>query len=66
MTPFREIDQNVNFWAKKGIFGTKLDRNGPNGIFPAKSKNVTFLALGSPNFVPNFRKFLLMDSEISE
>ena len=45
------------FWAKKGIFGPKLAHNGPNKIFRAKSKNVTS-TLGSPNFVPNFRKFL--------
>ena len=58
MTRFREIGQNVRFWAKKGIFGPKLAQNGPNGIFRAKSENVTFFALGSLNFVPNLRKFL--------
>ena len=58
MTRFREIGQNVHFWAKKGIFGPKFDQNGPNGIFRAKSENVTSVALRSPNFVPNFRKFL--------
>ena len=57
-TRFPEICQNVHFWAKKGIFEPKLAQNGPNGIFRAKSKNVTSVALGSPNFVPNFRKFL--------
>ena len=46
------------FWAKKGIFEPKLAQNGPYGIFRAKSENVTSVALGSPNFVPNFRKFL--------
>ena len=58
MTRFREIGRNVHFWAKKGIFGPTLAQNGPNGIFRAKSENVTSVALGSPNFVPNFRKFL--------
>ena len=58
MTRFQEIGQNVHFWAKKGIFGPKLAQNGQNGIFQSKSKNVTSVALGSPNFVPNFRKFL--------
>ena len=61
MTLFREIGRNVNFWAKKGIFGPKLAQNGPNGpngIFWAKSENVTSITLGSPNFVPKFRKFL--------
>ena len=43
MTRFREIGQNVHFWAKKGIFGPKLAQNGPNVIFPAKSENVTDL-----------------------
>ena len=50
--------QNVHFWAKKGIFGPKLAENGPNRIVWAKSENVTSVTLGSPNFVPNFRKFL--------
>ena len=58
MTYFREIGQNVHFWDKKGIFGPKLAQNGPNGILRAKSENVTSVALGSPNFVPNFIKFL--------
>ena len=58
MTRFRESGRNVHFWAKKGIFGPKLAQNGPYGIFRAKFKNVTSVALGSPNFVPNFRKFL--------
>ena len=58
MTLFREIGQNVNFWAKKDILGPKLAQNGPNRIFRAKSKNVTSVALGSPNFVPKMRKFL--------
>ena len=58
MTRFREIGQKVHFWAKKGIFGPKLAQKGRNGIFRAKSENVTSVALGSPNFVPNFRKFL--------
>ena len=58
MTHFQEIGRNVNFWAKKGIFGPKLAQNGQNGIFRAKSENVTSVALGIPNFVPNFRKFL--------
>ena len=56
MTRFQEISRNVHFGAKKGIFGPKLAQNGPNGIFRAKS--VFSVALGSPNFVPNFRKFL--------
>ena len=46
MTRFREIGRNFNFWAKKGIFGPKLAQNGPNGIFWAKSENVTSVALG--------------------
>ena len=50
MTRFREIGRNVYFWAKKGIFGPKL---GQNGIFWAKSENVTSVPLESPNFVPN-------------
>ena len=58
ITRFREIGQKVHFWAKKGIFGPKLAQNGQNRIFRAKSENVTSVALGSPNFVPNFRKFL--------
>ena len=59
MTCFREIGRNVHFWAKKGIFFLpKLAKNGPNGIFREKFENVTSVALGSPNFVPNFRKFL--------
>ena len=58
MTRFREIGRNVHFWAKKGIFGPKLAKNGPNRIFRSKSENVTSVTLGSPNFVPNFRKFL--------
>ena len=58
MTRFQEIGQNVLFWAKKGIFEPKLAQNGPNGVFWAKSENVTSVALGSSNFVPNFRKFL--------
>ena len=41
MTRFREIDRNVHFAAKKGIFGPKLAQNGPNRIFRAKSENVT-------------------------
>ena len=57
-TRFLEIGQKVHFWAKKGIFGPKLAQKGQNGIFRGKSKNVTSVALGSPNFVPNFRKFL--------
>ncbi len=56
MTSFRENGRNVHFWAKKAIFGPKKGQNGPNGIFRAKSENVTSVALGSPNFVPNFRK----------
>ena len=66
MTRFREIGRNVHFWVKIGIFGPKLAQNGPNGIFREKFENVTSVALGSPNFVPNFRKFLRADSEISE
>ena len=58
MKRFREIGQNVHFWAKNGIFGPKLAQNGPDRIFWAKFENVTSVALGSPNFVPNFRKFL--------
>ena len=34
MTRFREIGQNVRFWAKKGISGPKLAQNGPNGPNP--------------------------------
>ena len=58
MTRIREIGRNVHFQAKKGIFGPKLAQNGQNRIFWAKSENVTSVALGSPNFVPNFGKFL--------
>ena len=47
-----------SFWAKNGIFGPILAQNGPNEIFRAKSENVISVALGSPNFMPNFRKFL--------
>ena len=57
MTRFREIGQNVHFWAKKGIFAPKLAENGPNWIFLAKSENVTSVALGSPNFVPKIKNF---------
>ena len=48
MTCFRENGRNVPFWAKKAIFGPKKGQNGPNGIFRAKSENVTSVALGSP------------------
>ena len=58
MTSFEEIGQKVHFWAKKGIFGPKLAQKGQNGIFRAKSENVTFVALGSPNFVPKIRTIL--------
>ena len=55
---FQEIGRNVHLWAKKGTFGPKLSQNWQSRIFQAKSENVTSVALGSPNFVPNFRKFL--------
>ena len=58
MTRFREIGRIVHFWAIKAIFEPELAQNGPNRIFRAKSENVTSVTLGSPNFVPNFRKFL--------
>ena len=58
MTSFRENGRNVHFWAKKAIFGPKKGQNGPNRIFRAKFENVTSVALGSPNFAPNVRKFL--------
>ena len=38
MTRLREIGRNVNFWAKKGIFGPKLAKNGPNEIFGQNPK----------------------------
>ena len=57
MTRFWEIGRNIDFWPK-------IDQKQPNRIFRVKSENVS-VALGSPNFVPNFRKFLLTDSEIS-
>ena len=40
------------------IFGQKWPffyQNGPNGIFRAKSENVTSVALGSPKFVPKIK-----------
>ena len=58
ITRFRKIGQTVHFWAKKGIFGPKLAPNGQSGLSRGKSENVTSVAIGSPNFVPNFRKFL--------
>ena len=61
-----DISSKEQFYLKEGIFGPKLAQNGPNVIFRTKSKNVTSVALESPNFVPNFRKFLKTDSEISE
>ena len=38
MTRFREIGQNVHFWAKKGIFGPKLAQKEPNGFFRQNPK----------------------------
>ena len=56
MTRFQELGRNVHFWAKKGIFGLKLAQNGPNGVFRAKSENVTSGALGGLNFGVKFQK----------
>ena len=43
------------------VFLTKTGQNGQNGIFRAKSENVTSVALGSPNFVPKIRTILWTD-----
>ena len=65
MNGFRKISQNVDFWPKMAIFWPKTGQKWPNGIFRAKSENVTSVALGNPNFVPKIRKFLWTDFEIS-
>ena len=57
MTSFRENSRNVHFWAEKANFGPKGPKRAKRD-FRAKSENATTVALGSPNFVPNFRKFL--------
>ena len=46
---FEKLAKMSIFGLKRAFFGPKLAKNGPNGIFRAKSKNVTFVALGSPN-----------------
>ena len=58
MTRFREIGQNVNFGLKRAFLDLNWPKTSQTGIFWAKSENVTSVALGRPNFVPNFRKFL--------
>ena len=62
---FEKLAEALIF-GQKWPFLTKIGQKRPNGIFRAKSENVTSVALGSPNFVPNLRKFLWTDSEISE
>ena len=46
MTRFREIGRNVHFWAKKGIFGTKLAQkrplHGPNFVISEFSQHIEY------------------------
>ena len=61
----RSYDSFPRNWQKMSIFGPRLAQNGPNGIFRAKSENVTSITLGSPNFVPKIQIILSTDFEIS-
>ena len=52
---FEKLAETLIF-GRNGHFLTKIGQKQPNGIFRAKSENVTSIALGSPNLVPKIKK----------